>query len=262
MKTRYYKEMLTILLISILLLVQCSRDDSETNSYVYDLTSTINPFGIDDFKPYFSWKTKTDQHHWMQGGWRIIVADNDETIKFNEGNIWDSKKVLSDQQLFVAYQGKPLITGKKYFWRLEVWDTKGRVSFWSDIQSFRVPLDYEKDWKADWITYDYSPSTAAPLLRKSFNLKGVDQVVSAILYIYADWDIMRHISMVKKMTTGFWNQLRPIMMIMHSIRHMTLILITWEKRTCWALCWATAGLINIWYGLIINHMDNLFCRAC
>ena len=56
-----------------------------------------NAFGIDE-TPYFSWWLESNQENVMQEAYRICVADE------NGNTVWDSGKVESRQNTFVAYE--------------------------------------------------------------------------------------------------------------------------------------------------------------
>src|ERR1700704_5543035 len=65
-----------------------------------------NPIGVDATKPRFSWELKSGQQNVMQVAYRILVADNIQSLNKGIGNCWDSKKVLSKTSIQVEYAGK------------------------------------------------------------------------------------------------------------------------------------------------------------
>ncbi len=156
---------------------------ADKNVSFYTAETTINAFDMEDIKPSFSWKTKADGIGWKQGAYRIIVADSEQSLESGQSFVWDTKKHSSENQLFIPYEGEKLVSGKKYYWKVMVWDGKGRPSPWSDYQSFLMPIDYENDWQGDWITYDYDPSHPMPLFRKGFSLDAEASVEAALLYV-------------------------------------------------------------------------------
>lgn len=131
----------------------------------------------------FSWKIKSEAKNWIQGAYQIIVSDSKIKLSDNNGDFWDSGKFFSEEQLFIAYQGKPFVPGEKYYWKVRVWGKNEKASNWSNAESFSKQLFYPNDWKARWITYDYKQESAMPLFRKSFELKHDSKPVSARLYI-------------------------------------------------------------------------------
>ena len=131
----------------------------------------------------FSWKIESDNFNWLQGAYQILVAVSEKNINDNVGDFWDSGKILTNNQLFVSYAGKPFIPGQKYYWKVKVWDKNGIYSKWSKVENLVAPLTYPEAWKARWITYDYKKDSPMPLMRKTFSLKSEKKVTSARLYI-------------------------------------------------------------------------------
>jgi alpha-L-rhamnosidase len=156
---------------------------ADKNVDIYMADATINAFDMEDIKPSFSWKTKTNGSGWKQGAYRIVVADSEQSLESGNASVWDSKKRASENQLFIPYEGEKLVSGKEYYWKVMVWDNKGRPSPWSDHQTFLMPIDYDNDWQGEWITHDYDPEDPMPLFRKSFSLDKDVPVESALLYV-------------------------------------------------------------------------------
>ena len=163
-----------------------------------------NPTGIDSPQPRFSWQLRSDAHSVTQSAYRILIADNQKDLSINVGRVWDSKKQYSDQSILLKYDGKPLISAKKYYWKVMTWDGKGVASVWSDVASWQMALLIASDWKnACWIGYEdiadsmriSAPAAetekmlgekakkvpVVPLFRKEFRLN--KKIASATLFI-------------------------------------------------------------------------------
>ena len=54
-----------------------------------------------------------------------------ELLAKDQGDLWDSGKVASDQSIQVEYAGKPLESGRLCHWKVRVWDKDGKPSAWS-----------------------------------------------------------------------------------------------------------------------------------
>ncbi len=157
---------------------------------------------IDTPHPKFSWVLRSNSNGNYQSAYRLLVSDDESTL--DEGNCWDSGKVLSSKSLHLVYNGSPLETGKRYFWKVKVWGASGNESAWSEVSSFQFGLPDEADWDgAKWIGYEELPvenrlvegvsgygdasrnkvekRAIVPLFRKMFDLK--KEVVSATLFI-------------------------------------------------------------------------------
>jgi alpha-L-rhamnosidase len=141
-----------------------------------------NPIGLDVTVPRFSWKLLSDRRDVMQTAYRVEVS---ESAGFHN-YVWDSGKVKSDSSVFISYKGQPLQSGKKYFWRVQVWDNNGKSSGWSQSAWWQTALFNESDWKAQWITPGYAEDTInrpPPLMRKQFAVN--KKIRSAVAYITA-----------------------------------------------------------------------------
>jgi len=139
------------------------------------------PMGIDSLAPRLSWKLKTigDARNQSQAAYQIRVSSSSELLESNVGNLWDSGKVPSDAQLHVEYQGIPLQSGSRCYWKVDVWDSEDRKSTSSDISWWEMGLLSPSDWQGQWIDdgqalpesdealYENDPS---PLFRRSFEL--------------------------------------------------------------------------------------------
>lgn len=144
------------------------------------------PLGVEK-PPSLSWQLSSAKKAVLQSAYRILVADNPAFLNANTGNIWDSRKVLSNQSLHIPYAGKKLEPAKTYYWKVQVWDKQQKPSAWSSISSWQMGLPAKEDWKgAQWIAYEkmpdslvdilpidvkkdtYKGNNVLPLLRKSF----------------------------------------------------------------------------------------------
>ncbi|TDF90587.1 alpha-L-rhamnosidase [Paenibacillus piri] len=126
--------------------------------------SMVNPVGIDIRVPRFSWQLKSVRRGVLQAAYRIMVADTEEKLWQGTGLIWDSGKVHSDESVFCAYEGEPLLSGKRYYWRVKVWDRTGAESEWSTASYWETGLLQREDWKALWIEPIQEPVVEDPVL--------------------------------------------------------------------------------------------------
>jgi alpha-L-rhamnosidase len=118
-----------------------------------------SPLGIENLHPVLGWQLFSSQRSVIQIAYRILVADDPVLLNSETGNIWDSKKIRSEQSLNVSYKGKKLVPAKTYYWKVMVWDNKGQ-SCWSSITSWQMGLLKPEDWKdAKWIGYESMPDS-------------------------------------------------------------------------------------------------------
>jgi alpha-L-rhamnosidase len=112
---------------------------------------------IDVAVPALSWKLTDTRSGAAQTAYRILVASSPEQLAADQGDLWDSGRVESDQSLDVAYAGKPLASRQRLFWKVKVWDQEGKESEWSEPVSWRMALLDAKDWQARWIAAPAMP---------------------------------------------------------------------------------------------------------
>lgn len=112
-----------------------------------------NPLGIDAVQPRLSWQISSTQRAVQQEAYQIIVASSKEKLAANQGDLWNSGKVISNQSVHVKYAGKALQSKKDCYWKIKVFTNKG-VSEWSNVANFSIGLLNKEDWKGKWIGYD------------------------------------------------------------------------------------------------------------
>ena len=149
-----------------------------------------NPLGIDISAPRLSWNINSAGRNRLQTAYEIIVNDDVKLTSSGKGNVWQTGKVSSDENIQIEYGGKPLQPFTKYFWRVKVYDKNGFASGWSEIASFETAALQLSDWKAKWISdgskqfekdEDFYQTDPMPLFRKQINV--AKKIASARLYI-------------------------------------------------------------------------------
>ena len=148
------------------------------------------PLGIDQLKPRLGWILEGDQRGQKQTAYQVLVASKQDILAKDQGDLWNSGKVNSEQSIHVEYDGAPLKSGQRCFWKLRVWDKDGKPSEWSNNSTWEMALLGKEEWKGAWI-YDGKPTPEDeetlylddpnPLLRKEFELS--KPIASARLYI-------------------------------------------------------------------------------
>ena len=178
-----------------------------------------DPLGIDVAKPRLSWKIedriqesevrsqKTESRIQNPGSqiargvkqtaYQVLVASSQDLLRKNQGDLWDSGKVESDQSLHVEYAGKPLISNMRCFWKVRVWTSRTEVrgqrsevgrngdrSEWSEPAYWTMGMLKPEDppspgssgvtsWSAKWIRSQENDVNVAPWFRKTFELSAV-----------------------------------------------------------------------------------------
>ncbi len=116
--------------------------------------SLSEPLGIDELAPRLSWVVESGERGQRQTAYHLLVASSEDLLKHDQGDLWDSGKVASDETIGSAYQGKPLASHQRCFWKLKVWDKDSKASAWSKPAMWSMGLLQPNDWHAEWIGYD------------------------------------------------------------------------------------------------------------
>lgn len=114
----------------------------------------VDPLGIDAPKPRMSWvlTAADDQDRSLrQTAYRVLVASSPEFLAQDQGDLWDSGKVVSDETVGIEYAGKNLNSWDRCYWKVKVWDGDAMPSDWSKTALWTMGLLKPEDWKAKWI---------------------------------------------------------------------------------------------------------------
>lgn len=115
----------------------------------------LNPEGIDAPHPRLSWQIESDARGVCQTAYQLIVSSSPQKLARNEGDLWNSGKVSSDQSIHIPYAGKALGSRTACWWKVKVFTNKGETD-WSAPARWSMGLLNPSDWKAKWIGLDKS----------------------------------------------------------------------------------------------------------
>ncbi|ANH82563.1 alpha-L-rhamnosidase [Niabella ginsenosidivorans] len=148
------------------------------------------PLGIDVPHPVLGWELWSAAKNKMQSAYELIVSNEPAAIEKGIGNVWKTGKIKSGNSIGVPYNGASLQSFTRYYWKVRVYDEKGRPSPWSVASWFETALLTPADWKAEWITdgkslpvkdADFYQQDPMPVFRK--NISVTRDIKSARLYI-------------------------------------------------------------------------------
>ncbi|MBT4758578.1 MAG: hypothetical protein HOO08_09335, partial [Opitutae bacterium] len=143
----------------------------------------VNPVGMDVTQPRLSWTivAEADGRGARQTAYRVLVASSLEQLAANRGDLWDTKKVNSDQTNQLVYAGAPLQSQMQCFWKVMTWDEVGKASDWSAPASWSMGLLNSDDWQAGWIGLDQAPKNK-PEYRAALDGKNPKLVIKKAIY--------------------------------------------------------------------------------
>ena len=130
---------------------------------LYDLTVEQKnaPLGLDEPRPAFGWKLKSDRQNVTQKSYRLIVSDENETL-------WDSGAVESEKSSFVIFEGPALKARTAYTWTVSVSDGTETASAESSFETGLL-AGRAFEGQAAWITHALpAEETASPIFTKVF----------------------------------------------------------------------------------------------
>ena len=157
--------------------------------------SRHDPIGIDVAQPRLSWvmeerSQNTEIRGIQQTAYQVLVASSVELLARDQGDMWDSGQVASDQSIAVRYAGKPLASETRYWWKVRVVDNQERPSSWSGAAMWMTGKMRPDDWRGQWVGADLARrgdltkekpahKHGAIYLRKEFDL--AKPVIRAVL---------------------------------------------------------------------------------
>lgn len=158
------KKTLILLFIS-LIIFQANAQTLEKLKCEYQET----PMGMEVLNPRLSWQMKATNRGAKQTAYQILVADNEADLKKDNGNVWNSGMVKSEQSIKIDYAGKPLESRKRYFWKVKIWNEKNKPTPYSEPTWWEMALLKKEDWSAHWIGKNGTDGKSIEL-QKEFNL--------------------------------------------------------------------------------------------
>jgi len=132
----------------------------------------VSPHGIDELHPRLSWilhPSSPSARNERQTAYHILVATSPLKLQEGIGDLWDTGVVESDDSVHVVYNGKPLSSGLRCWWKVRVRDGAGRWSPWSETAFWSMGLLKPEDWHGKWIGLKSEiPKQPSPLSKASW----------------------------------------------------------------------------------------------
>lgn len=96
--------------------------------------NATNPRGVKTPHPQLSWAVPSPR---APRAYQILVASSEEKLKADEGDLWDSGRVMSDGHT-ARYQGKPLASLQRCYWKVRVWNDYDTANGYSDTANWQM----------------------------------------------------------------------------------------------------------------------------
>ena len=162
------KRLLLITALAVLMLVGVLLSMSSLKPVWLTCEHQTDPSVVDDVHPRLSWINEPIRRSTKgecQTAYRIQVATTLKALKHGDADLWDTGKMMSDESNLLPYDGKTLTSGQTCWWRVKVWDRRGR-SRWSAPSQWTMGILDAAQWKAQWIAAPWEHG-AAPLFRQT-----------------------------------------------------------------------------------------------
>ncbi|TWT91069.1 Bacterial alpha-L-rhamnosidase [Pseudobythopirellula maris] len=128
-----------------------------------------DPLGVDVERPRLTWNVASDERGERQTAYQVLVSSSAERLARDEGDLWDSGRVESDQTVLVPYEGDKLATSQKVWWKARSWDAQEQPSSWSEPATWTMGVVDSDDWRGEWIVAPWQ--TESVLMRKGFKVR-------------------------------------------------------------------------------------------
>jgi alpha-L-rhamnosidase len=167
-----------------------------------------NPEGIDEPRPRLAWIVESSVPGERQTAYRVIAARTPERLAHDEGDLWDSGRVASDESGGIEYAGAMLPAHAACFWKVRIWGRDGEPTAWSEPARWSMGLLDPAGWRATWIGLeqeiprrfvedtnwiwfpDDGPADSLPpgrrFFRRAFEIPAGRPVTNVVLRITAD----------------------------------------------------------------------------
>lgn len=141
----------------------------------------INPIGLDNPNPRFTWQMNDATPGARQLTYRILVNTDSVALLKGKATLWNTGWQQSDLNL-TTYSGQQLKPFTKYFWRLDI--TNGNKKTASKISAFEMGMMNMANWQGAWISDNENVKLKpAPYFRHTFSTG--KKIKSARAYIAA-----------------------------------------------------------------------------
>lgn len=160
---------------------------------VYDLTCEMQrtPLAIENLQARLGWKLRSDLSGDKQTAYQLQVFEEDRLL-------WNSGRKSSGQSQLVAYQGKPLRKGSRYYWKVKVWDSRGKASE-SALTFFETAPELTG---VEWIGAISRADSHLPVGRRDFHGPSFKKAENKAVYDKIDPLALQSILLRKSFHTG------------------------------------------------------------
>jgi alpha-L-rhamnosidase len=129
-----------------------------------------NPMGVQSPNPDFSWRCESTRPGGRQTAYQIVMAHTPQELADGDYTVWNTGKVTEDQFSGISYQGIPLHSSERVYWKLRIWDENDVPGEYSEVAFFEMGLLCSGDWKGRWMGFLGGMVGNGILMRYTFTL--------------------------------------------------------------------------------------------
>ena len=171
------KPLLAFVTLCSLSLLHAEDLGSQLTAYDLRCSDRNNPSGITSYHPVLTWKLASPVRGDAQSTWHLLAASSADLLAKDQGDLWDSGRVTSTLTS-ASYQGKPLESSQRTYWKIKVGDAKGAESGWSKNAMWLTGVMKPSDWGyAKWITESLNSTNAAASTGNESSIRFIKEVV-------------------------------------------------------------------------------------
>jgi len=136
-------------------------------------SGAVLPLGLDTI-PAFGWTfASAAKRGQRQTAYRILVSSDEKKLNAGIFDMWDSGNRESRKCANIVYEGAPLASNTRYYWKVQIWDERAQ-RFDSETSFWETGFLHAGDWKADWLGAHHDETDdqkQLPIFRHEFVLQ-------------------------------------------------------------------------------------------
>ncbi len=148
------KKLVLTLFLSIFIQYSLFSQSPAPSGLLCELLSHPELSVITNPAPSLAWIVNSGKQGDSQLAYRIILASSEGLLSQENGDMWNSGKVNSNQSINIRYAGKSLKPNESYWWKVKTYNKLSGESAWSKVQRFNTAeFNSPKTWpdESKWV---------------------------------------------------------------------------------------------------------------
>jgi len=107
-------------LIAMMVLTDCAGRKPEPEVYDLKCENLSDHIGTGTSSPRLSWKVKSTVNGDSCSAYQVIAASEKSLMSEKKADLWNSGKTESSENILIKWQGKDLVSGSVFYWKVRV----------------------------------------------------------------------------------------------------------------------------------------------